>query len=378
MEFKDIPNQIKAGKSKEELTKSWTTVLSELKAARKQAASLRLTELGDQVKKLEAQLTASQGELNTKNTQINNLQSQLSQKIEELAKSSDDVVRIRAEFVAKAMVIDRLTQDLDTTEEQLAKTNENFLIKDRELASQAGQLHSLELKLSEALARNQDLLRNVETKETDIEKTHSRLAHYESGEIERNFLAQINALELKLSKLTSELEARDKELADFKEFLKAREAALGRDLDNEKKQFIAEKEKLVATTETQQAQIEELQAELVSFRRLLRREEERSRVLQEQAETLERSRRELQDKLAALGIEVRDYASKLTRYFALPEVGAVEKSLPALAPNIAAPTQTPSFKEHLYEETTIEEELLKLEGEEGFDLDLEPPPEEPL
>ncbi|GEM_PF-4212034 len=386
MEFKDIQEQLKAGKSKEELAKTWTHALQDWKLSQKSKSARSQAQWELQIKDLSAKLASREEELQKSAALVAQARSEMAKKDQEFLRSTQDLQRIRQEFLTRAVDVEKLTTELESAKKQLSLTQENFLSKDRDLALQSGKSRELETNLTQALATSGELLRKLEQKEEEIERLKGTLNRYEGGELERTWIHQLGALEVKLSQSNSQLQAKEIELADFQEFLRTKEEAIAKaqeeqayQASGEREKFARENEKLTEELNSRAQCVAELERELTSFRRLLRREEERSKVLEEQTQMLERVRRDLQDKLASLGVEMRDYSNKIARYFGGPPAPA-----PANAPafvsgpaveSLAVLTElasAPSAAQNL-EESNLEEEILKLEPEGDLDIDFDIP-----
>ncbi len=403
MEFKDIQEQLKAGKSKEELAKTWTHALQDWKSSQKNRSVKQQAQWELQIKDLSAKLASREEELQKSAALLAQVRSEMTKKDQEFSRSTQDLQRVRQEFLTRAVDIEKLTAELESAKKQLSLTQENFLSKDRDLTLQSGKSRELETSLAQTLTNSQELLRKLEQREEEIERLKGTLNRYEGGELERTWVHQLGALEVKLSEANSQLQAKEKELADFQEFLRTKEEAIAKaqeeqayQASGEREKYARENEKLTEELKARAERAAELDRELTSFRRLLRREEERSKVLEEQNQMLERVRRDLQDKLASLGVEMRDYSNKIARYFGgsvataqSDASAAVSSSVPfagfrapagrpedasvlAFPSASAESASAPSIAQDL-EESNLEEEILKLEPGGDLDIDFDIP-----
>lgn len=328
MDFKELQSQIKLGKSKEELSRSWAGVMEELRLRRKQGKMERVKAPPPTVPVPASPIPAVEKELAGRSTaadeELARLRQDAAQKAGALSKMEGELASLRQEFAARLVEVDRL-----------GKAQEGLHELEKENLRQSRTIQELESKFKESLARVEELLAKIELrgkesaevlaqKDRDIAQLRHRLEHYQSGLALRDAEGRARELGVQLEAnsrdfqgrieaFQAEIGAKDEEIEHFRQFISARESELSRRQEEQASEFARQKEAFEERGGVQKARIEELEAEVVSFKRLLIKEEARSRALEVGITDAKRERQFLEERLDMLSGEVREQQLKIGR-----------------------------------------------------------------
>ena len=200
-----------------------------------------------------------------------------------------------------------------------------------ELASRTESVKGLEGRREDSLGRERDFLSQIEIKDKEIEarvreveRLRYSLDRYQGGEVYREMEAKVNECNRHIAELETHLAAKNKELEDFKTYLSERQAQADEKAREQTERTAGQVKELEDQLRIKTAKAEELEAEIGGFRRLLRQADVHSRSLQEEVGQLGRDRELLLRRFKALGHELTDYQSRITRHFGeiVPEKSA--------------------------------------------------------
>ncbi|MBI2071000.1 MAG: hypothetical protein HYT79_10430 [Elusimicrobia bacterium] len=356
MEFKDIQSTIKSGK-KEDIAKNWALYMEELKkkkietqpqkAPAPQQPAVADKELKDARDRLEtfertlaeaqaklsaqeAQMTAQQESSQKSGADLAALQADLKQKIEALAKADEQLIRLRQDFSTRLIEIDRLNQE-----------RESFLEMEKDMRAKSEILMEMEAKLAQNALHTQELLGRLEEKDRELEQARYQLERFQRGEVVRLLEAKVQELGGKIAELEAALAAKTTELDDFRGFLNQRETELTKRREEEAGLFARERSALEEKINQGQTRLKELEAELAGLRRILIKEEERSRQLEIVASAADADRRSLQERLELLTGEMKEHQAKLSRYLTPAALGPSSSAGPAAGVPSARPLFAP-------------------------------------
>ncbi|MBI4063550.1 MAG: hypothetical protein HY401_04530 [Elusimicrobia bacterium] len=220
-----------------------------------------------------------------------------------LSKTEQELSALRHDLEIRSAEVTKLTSELVTFEE----------IRD-ELKVKSEASRALDDNYKQTLARANEIVGRLETRERELREARYQLERFESGEIHRTLQAKADQLAAKIGELQTVIQTKDKEIEDFKAFLAAREQSLSNDQQEQLKKFTQENEALIQKLRAESQRAGELEGESRSLRRLLVVEEEKSRGLQDKMAEFEKERRALLERLDFLASETKQHQSKISRY----------------------------------------------------------------
>ncbi|MBI4370126.1 MAG: hypothetical protein HY547_07850 [Elusimicrobia bacterium] len=374
MDFKELKEKIKQAKSKDELSKNWSSFVEELKKSKKVSQATKDASLpapappakaaapsesapaapssaikevaGEPLKPFWSKETPQaplpppaasgihEARVKELEAKVADLESRQKAHVEQMRAKVMENETLRAKAADSEEFQSQMKQQqakIETFQTQMARLRQDLALRmgeieafrqshaaaddiEKERAALEQAKAAVQAEREESLRKIEDLLGRLEEKDRQIEQLRYQVTRFENGDLNRAVQTKLSESAAAISQLQAQLQAKAKELEEARFHWDGREREAAARREEDIKESAAAHQSLEHDLRRERARVSELESQASSLSRLLHKEEERSRRLEEENQIFERDRRLISERLALLGDEVKGQQAKLMRY----------------------------------------------------------------